>query len=75
MNYPVWINADILPGPLNNTNTIPVDPNRFLAGCKSLPSSTLSIGWTTSWGSNFTDGIYNNMQIDDMIEAIQVKKN
>lgn len=26
MNYPVWINADIIAGPVENVNTVPVDP-------------------------------------------------
>lgn len=72
MDYPVWINADILPGPLNNTSTTPVDANRFLTGCKSLTSSVLSIGWTTRWGNNFTEGAYDDMQIDNMIDTITV---
>lgn len=71
MNYPVWINADIIKGPLNNNETIPVDPNEFIGGCKELPNSTLSIGWTTRWGSNFTDGIYTKEQITAMVSAIK----
>lgn len=71
MNYPVWINADILPGPVNSTGT-PVDADRFLTGCKSLTSSVLSIGWTTRWGSNYTEGAYNDTQIDSMIDSIKV---
>jgi len=70
MNYPVWINADIISGPLNSTG-IPVDPTRFLSGCKKLPTSTLSIGWTTQWGSHFTEGSYNDTEIDGMIDAIK----
>lgn len=75
MDYPVWINADILPGPLNNTGTIPVNASQFLTGCKSLTSSTLSIGWTTLWGNNYTEGTYNDTQIDDMIAVINVSHN
>ncbi|KAG4072692.1 hypothetical protein HA402_001804 [Bradysia odoriphaga] len=73
MNYPVWINADILPGPVNSTGT-PVDADRFLAGCKSLTSSVLSIGWTTRWGNDFTEGAYNDTQIDGMIDAIKANQ-
>lgn len=72
MNYPVWINADILPGPLNNTGTTPVNASRFLLGCKSLTSSVLSIGWTTRWGADFDEGTYNDIQIKDMIDTITV---
>lgn len=72
MTYPVWINADIIPGPVDNTLTIPVDPGVFFNGCKSLSSAILSIGWTTRWGSEFNIGNYTDEQIDDMITAIKV---
>lgn len=71
MNYPVWINADIYPGPLNNTETIPVDAQVFFNGTKSLPNATLSTGWTTRWGPDFTDGHYTDEQIDLMINGIK----
>lgn len=70
MNYPVWINADIISGPLNNTETKPVDPDVFLTGCKSLPNSTLSVGWTTRWGSNFTDGNYTKDHVQRMVNVL-----
>lgn len=70
MTYPVWINADILPGPLNNVNTRPVDASGFLQGCKLMPRSTLSLGWTTLWGPLFRDGKYTPEQINQMIDAI-----
>lgn len=75
MDYSVWINADIIAGPLDNTQSTPVNATRFLTGCKSLTSSTLSIGWTTRWGSDFDEGAYNDTQIDEMIDAIKVKHN
>lgn len=75
MNYPVWINADIIAGPLNSTESTPVNATRFLNGCKLLTSSTLSIGWTTRWGSDFDEGSYNDTQIDNMIDAIEVNHN
>lgn len=71
MKFPVWINADIIPGPVNNTQTEPVDPDRFFSGCQKLANSTLSIGWTTRWGSNFTDGSYTPEQITKMVTAIR----
>lgn len=75
MNYPVWINADILPGPVNNTNTLPVDSNIFLTTCKTkFPSAILSIGWTTRWGSNFTDGRYEDEHIYSMTTAVKTNK-
>lgn len=71
MKFPVWINADIISGPVNNTQTEPVDPDRFFSGCQKLANSTLSIGWTTRWGSNFTDGSYTPEQITKMVAAIR----
>lgn len=74
MTYPVWINADIVPGPLENIATIPVDPDQFFEGASNFPESVLSIGWTTRWGSNFTTGNYTDTQINEMISTIKVNK-
>lgn len=41
MDYAVWINADIYPGPLNNVLTTPVDAQIFFNGTKNLPNATL----------------------------------
>lgn len=71
MNYPVWINADIVAGPLDNVLTTPVDPIRFLAGAKQLPNAVLSIGWTTRWGPEFTVGTYTQAQVTAMVNAIK----
>lgn len=70
LKFPVWINADIIPGPVNNTYTDAVDPDRFLQACAKLPNATLSIGWTTRWGADFTDGEYTSDQIKKMLTAI-----
>lgn len=70
MNYPVWINADILAGPVDNTQTKPVDADVFLQGCKTFKNAVLSIGWTTRWGSNFSEGHYTIKQIYQMASAI-----
>ncbi|XP_073511128.1 protein FAM151B isoform X1 [Phyllobates terribilis] len=47
IHKPLWINADILPGPGENVR---VDATEF---CKTVtsffPDVTLSLGWTTSW--------------------------
>ncbi|XP_038259007.1 protein FAM151B isoform X1 [Dermochelys coriacea] len=48
LRRPVWINADILPGP-NGSNAV-VDAKRFLDTVTSFcPHVTLSLGWTTGW--------------------------
>src|SRR5690349_20177560 len=74
MNYPVWINADIFPGPHENTQTIPVDADVFFEGIKTLTNATLSTGWTTIWGSNFTEGSYTDVQVNEMIDGIKRNK-
>lgn len=73
LDYPIWINADIIAGPVNNTETVPVDPMGFFAGCKQLPNAVLSIGWTTKWGPNYSKGSYTTAQIVNMLKAIRVK--
>ncbi|XP_055916717.1 protein FAM151B [Eupeodes corollae] len=73
MTYPIWLNADIIKGPVNNTETVPVDPTRFFVGCKNFPDAVLSIGWTTRWGSEFKEGFYTDTQIEEMVDSI--KKN
>uniref|UniRef100_A0A1L8EIP2 Menorin-like domain-containing protein n=1 Tax=Haematobia irritans TaxID=7368 RepID=A0A1L8EIP2_HAEIR len=70
MTYPIWLNADIIQGPVNQTNTIPVDPDRFFAGSSQFPKAVLSIGWTTKWSSSYDNGSYTPEQIDAMLDAI-----
>uniref|UniRef100_A0A182JJR1 Menorin-like domain-containing protein n=1 Tax=Anopheles atroparvus TaxID=41427 RepID=A0A182JJR1_ANOAO len=69
--FDTWINADILPGPVDNTANVPVDPTRFFAAARRLGKATLSIGWTTRWGADFTDGSYSDAQVDAMINVIR----
>lgn len=52
----------------------PVDPVRFLSACRVYPSATLSIGWTTNWGGDFTVGKYNMEQMMAMKNAIITNK-
>lgn len=72
MDFPVWINADILAGPVWNTETTPVDPRRFFDGAKQLPGAVLSIGWTTLWSRDHREGNYTGAQIAGMLAAIEV---
>ncbi|XP_029916799.1 protein FAM151B isoform X2 [Myripristis murdjan] len=45
---PVWINADILPGPGGKAS--PLEPSAFLAAVRAFSShAVLSLGWTTGW--------------------------
>jgi Uncharacterized conserved protein (DUF2181) len=71
MTYPVWINADIVRGPVNNFVTIPVNPIAFLRGCKDFPGVTLSVGWTTLWGANYSEGSYTDNQVQTMITTLE----
>ncbi|MEE6458700.1 hypothetical protein FKM82_000389 [Ascaphus truei] len=48
IKQPVWINADILPGPGGNAKA--VDAKEFLQTVALFfPDVTLSLGWTTGW--------------------------
>ncbi|XP_069348279.1 protein FAM151B isoform X1 [Eulemur rufifrons] len=48
LKCPVWINADILPGPNGNSKVIDAKP--FIDTVTSFfPDVTLSLGWTTGW--------------------------
>jgi hypothetical protein len=50
LEFPVWLNADVLQGPLNSKKE-PIDAKKFLNLTKTyLESATLSLGWTTRYG-------------------------
>ncbi|XP_061624309.1 protein FAM151B isoform X2 [Phyllopteryx taeniolatus] len=45
---PVWINADVLPGP--GCQDTPLEAKPFLAAVRTLPTNVvLSLGWATKW--------------------------
>lgn len=69
--FPTWINADILPGPVNNTETVPVDPKRFFDAVKQLGPAVLSIGWTTKWSESSTDGQYTEAHVSEMLNVVK----
>ncbi|XP_053959730.1 protein FAM151B [Anastrepha ludens] len=71
MSYPIWLNADIISGPVNQSDTVPVDPERFFAGAAKFETAVLSIGWTTLWGANYTEGAYTEQEIEEMLVAIK----
>ncbi|KAJ8721183.1 hypothetical protein PYW07_001958 [Mythimna separata] len=66
---PVWLNADILPGPVDAT-TKPVDPAKFLKLGSKHHCAVLSVGWTTNYGGNITEGEYTTEQIGTMLRMI-----
>lgn len=77
MHYPVWLNADIVKGPLNAI-TMPVDSDRFLKGAKKFANSVLSIGWTTNYGKKFDKTSYTEDEVKEMLDIIsknQIKQN
>ncbi|XP_019870474.2 protein FAM151A isoform X2 [Aethina tumida] len=75
VTYPLWINADIVSGPVLSL-TIPVDADQFLQASNTFPTKTvLSIGWTTNYGTggippNMTYAAYDEHQMNKMLEKI-----
>ncbi|KAL9928474.1 protein FAM151B isoform 1-T2 [Glossina fuscipes fuscipes] len=72
MTYPVWLNADIIEHAGNGIRAHPVDPKRFLTGCKQFKKAVLSIGWTTSEGH--IDDFYTPDDITAMLTVISENK-
>lgn len=71
INFPVMLNADILPGPVDST-TKPVDADTFLDLCVTLfPTSTLSVGWTTRYGGLIFNGSYSEEHVKAMEEVLK----
>ncbi|CAL7934630.1 unnamed protein product [Xylocopa violacea] len=70
--FPVILNADILPGPVNAT-TKPVEAKSFLEQAKMYPQFILSVGWTTRYGkeSNITEGRYTEDDAKAMLEELK----
>lgn len=65
---PVWINADILPGP-GGTAT-PLDAQAFLqAVAMKAEGDVLSLGWTTGWSPNTDNPGYSWEMVQEM-EAV-----
>nr|CAD7401565.1 unnamed protein product [Timema poppensis] len=71
LTFPVWLNADILSGPVNSTAQ-PVDADKFLSICaRDFPLATLSPGWKVRYGApNITSGRYEPEHITSMKEAL-----
>lgn len=73
MTFPLWLNADILPGPVKATTT-PVDPIKFIELGANHPRAVLSMGWTTRYGGNITEGEYTPEQIGSMLRLVNEQK-
>ncbi|XP_014244685.1 protein FAM151B isoform X2 [Cimex lectularius] len=68
--YPIWLNADIIRGPVNSKKE-PVDPDFFLSACVTkFPIAMPSVGWTTEYGNGIDTGSYTPEIISDMTEAL-----
>ncbi|XP_077203589.1 protein FAM151B isoform X2 [Paroedura picta] len=65
LRKPVWINADILPGP--NGSSCVVDAKGFLNTVTShFPNVTLSLGWTTGWINLKCNAGYSSVMMQEM---------
>ncbi|CAG9785849.1 unnamed protein product [Diatraea saccharalis] len=69
ITFPLWLNADILPGPVKAT-TKPVDADKFLKLASEHPRAVLSVGWTTNYGGNITEGEYSREHIGTMLRKL-----
>ncbi|KAL0978994.1 hypothetical protein UPYG_G00179040 [Umbra pygmaea] len=63
---PVWINADILPGP--GGKAMPLDPKEFVKAVVTPVShgDILSLGWTTGWAADTENPGYSWEMVRDM---------
>lgn len=69
LTFPIWLNADILPGPIN-ADTEPVNSTAFLKLCKQyFPDVTLSVGWTTRVVLT-AEGSYTWHHIKEMLDTL-----
>ncbi|XP_063536883.1 protein FAM151A isoform X2 [Cydia strobilella] len=73
VTFPLWLNADILPGPVAAT-TKPLDPEKFIKLASQHPRAVLSVGWTTRYGGNITEGEYTRQQIGTMLRMVNALK-
>ncbi|XP_071392175.1 protein FAM151B [Centroberyx affinis] len=73
LGRPVWINADILPGP--GGKAVPLDPAPFLAAVGTLSSdAVLSLGWTTGWTADTDNPGYSWDMVREMEEVCRILK-
>lgn len=70
---PVWINADILPGP--GGKATPVDPHVFLQEvAQRSENDVLSLGWTTGWTADVDNPGYSWEMVHQMEELCRPLK-
>ncbi|XP_011702125.1 PREDICTED: protein FAM151B isoform X2 [Wasmannia auropunctata] len=71
LKRPVFLNADILSGPVNAT--LPLVGKEFIKEANDIiPDAILSIGWTTRYGKEFniTKGRYSAEQLKKMVDTV-----
>ncbi|XP_073949913.1 protein FAM151A isoform X2 [Choristoneura fumiferana] len=73
VTFPLWLNADILAGPVAPTAK-PLDPEKFIKLAAKHPRAVLSIGWTTQYGGNITEGEYTREQIGTMLRMVNTHR-
>ncbi|KAJ8669648.1 hypothetical protein QAD02_000907 [Eretmocerus hayati] len=77
LSIPVWLNADIIPGPIN-AHIANVDPRTFFEDAKKVPEALLSVGWTTSLvdspTANATTANYTQVHLDQMKKTLDDAK-
>lgn len=74
--FPVWLNADVLPGPVNATEAQPVDVKRFLDKAKAdYPDLMLSLGWTTRWGKGLNGADQSKVPVEQVKYSQEHVKN
>ncbi|XP_005382376.1 PREDICTED: protein FAM151B isoform X2 [Chinchilla lanigera] len=65
LQRPVWINADVLPGPSGSSTVVDAKP--FIDTVTSFfPAVTLSLGWTTEWHPEKTNEGYSWAMVREM---------
>ncbi|KAH9253370.1 hypothetical protein BASA81_008721 [Batrachochytrium salamandrivorans] len=70
--FELFLNADVFVGPGMdpNSSVAPVPAMAFVEQCKRIPTATLSLGWTTSYGM-WGDYAYSAQHVDEMLEFIR----
>jgi len=72
--FPIWLNADVVKGPLNSTSEPKTTGVQLLRLHNlNLPSAVLSLGWTTNY-PNYTEGVvgsYTREHVDSMIQVFR----
>ncbi|XP_034027139.1 protein FAM151B [Thalassophryne amazonica] len=73
LNFPIWVNADVLQGP--GGTACPLDPRAFLVAVERLPPhAVLSLGWTALWTAGTDNPGYSWVMVKQMQELCREVK-